>query len=127
LDFPEKKYCCFCCDSTPGCGIVKPDWLVRAGANFVGDEQLDVNGPYEKWEVKGNLENYYYNKKDAARTPRKLIEVPDDVMDFYNFKEGKIDDSHFLIPDYCLSKCGLNTFCASLRGEDSQLTQEATQ
>lgn len=93
----------------------------------MGDEQLDVNGPYEKWEVKGNLENYYYNKKDAARTPRKLIEVPDDVMDFYNFKEGKIDDSHFLIPDYCLSKCGLNTFCASLRGEDSQLTQEATQ
>lgn len=93
--------------------------MVTAGARYLGEEQLDTQGPYEKWAIKGGLENIYYNKKDSARTPRKLMEVPDDVMDFFNFKEEKVDESHFLIPSYCLTKCALGTFCAGLRGETS--------
>ena len=25
--FPSKSLCCFCCDSSHGCGILKPDWM----------------------------------------------------------------------------------------------------
>ena len=30
LDFPEKNYCCYCCDAAHGCGILKPDWMSDA-------------------------------------------------------------------------------------------------
>ena len=30
LVFPQKSQCCFCCDSSHGCGILKPDWLKNA-------------------------------------------------------------------------------------------------
>lgn len=36
LDFPQKNFCCYCCDSSHGCGIVKPDWLRTANATFKG-------------------------------------------------------------------------------------------
>ena len=36
LDFPTKKYCCYCCDSAHGCGIVKRDWLKTANATYMG-------------------------------------------------------------------------------------------
>lgn len=36
LDFPEKKYCCFCCDSAHGCGIVSPDWIAKSNATYQG-------------------------------------------------------------------------------------------
>jgi hypothetical protein len=34
LDFPDKKYCCFCCDSTHGCGIVAPDWIAKSNPTY---------------------------------------------------------------------------------------------
>ena len=49
LDFPSKKYCCFCCDSSHGCGIVKKDWLVTANATYKGTEKLSDNEAYMKW------------------------------------------------------------------------------
>jgi len=36
LDFPEKKFCCYCCNSTHGCGIVTRDWLKTANATYQG-------------------------------------------------------------------------------------------
>ena len=91
MDFPDKRYCCFCCDSTHGCGILLPDWLVKAGAVSQGTEQLDQKGPYQKWYIKGGQDNYYYNKNDSVNTPRKLFQVPDDDMDFTRYVVGKPD------------------------------------
>lgn len=34
IHFPNKKQCCFCCDSEHGCGILKQDWL--SDASFLG-------------------------------------------------------------------------------------------
>jgi hypothetical protein len=91
LDFPTKNYCCFCCDSTHGCGILLPDWLSKAGAVNQGTEQLDKNGPYQKWYIKGLQDNYFYNKNDSVNTPRRLFQVPEDDMNFSNFRIGKPD------------------------------------
>ncbi len=44
--FPKKEYCCYCCDSASGCGILKPTWL--EGAQYEG--VVDINGfQYQKW------------------------------------------------------------------------------
>jgi hypothetical protein len=117
LDFPKENYCCFCCDSAHGCGIVAADWLVKGGAKFNGTEQIDAAGPYLKWEIKGGQENYYYNKNDTLQTPRRLNQVPDDLMDFKNYKVGQVDSKVFELPSYCTAKCGTLTICAGLRGE----------
>ena len=34
LDYPEKDYCCYCCDAAHGCGVLKPDWM--AGGTYKG-------------------------------------------------------------------------------------------
>lgn len=49
LDFPAKKYCCFCCDSTHGCGIVAPDWIQKSNGTYRGTEKLDDGKTYMKW------------------------------------------------------------------------------
>lgn len=93
------------------------DWLAKGGAVYNGTEQLDSKGPYQKWYIKGLQDNYYYNKADGLSTPRKLSQLPEDIMDFTSYSIGKIDESKFQVPDYCTSKCGLTTVCAGLRGE----------
>lgn len=90
--------------------------MVKAGAVYQGTEQIDEKGPYAKWYIKGGQDNYYYNKQDSNNTPRRLNQVPEDLMDYTNFIVGKPDESKFILPEYCSSKCGLTTICAGLRG-----------
>jgi hypothetical protein len=78
---------------------------------------LDASGPYQKWEIKGLQENFYYNKNDTLQTPRRLYQVSDDLMDFKNYKVGPVDSKVFELPSYCTSKCGALTICATIRGE----------
>lgn len=50
LAFPQKRVCCFCCDSQHGCGILKSDWLKNA--DYMGDEKI-LDTVYEKWSQDG--------------------------------------------------------------------------
>lgn len=70
-----------------------------------------------KWEIKGLQDNLYYHHDDDAKTPRRLYQVSDDLMDFSNYKVGITDPSVFKVPDYCTNTCGLTTICAALRGD----------
>lgn len=72
---------------------------------------------YAKWEVKGLQTNLYYHAEDALKTPRRLYQVSDDLMDFNGYYVGLKDPSIFKLPGYCTDKCGLTTICAGLRGE----------
>ena len=120
LDFPNKNYCCFCCDSSHGCGIVASDWLVKANATYQGTENLDAGGPYMKWDIKGLQDNLYYHKNDTLNTPRRLNQLSDDLMDFTSYKVGITDPSVFNLPSYCTDKCGATTICAALRNDNLQ-------
>lgn len=80
-------------------------------------EKLEDGGSYMKWEVKGLQTNLYYNKNDTLNTPRRLNQLSDDLMDFYDYSVGIKDPSVFKLPSYCTEKCGLTTICAGLRGE----------
>ena len=75
---------------------------------YKGEEQIDRNGPYERWMFQGAQENDYYHKNGV---PRRISEIPNDYIDFQNFKEGPIDDKHFEVPEYCTSTCGALTWC----------------
>lgn len=51
-------------------------------ARYLGVEQLDSRGPYLKWDTRGGQSNLYYHLNDAQKTPRRLYQNPDDLMDF---------------------------------------------
>ena len=70
-----------------------------------------------KWDIKGVQDNLYYHYDDDQKTPRRLNQVSDDLMDFKNYKIGITDPSVFTVPSYCKDKCGVTTICAALRGE----------
>lgn len=84
---------------------------------YNGTEQLDAKGPYDKWEIKGGQDNFYWNKNDALKTPRRLLQVPEDDMNYTRIDVGPVDQSKFALPEYCNSQCGLTTICAFLRKE----------
>jgi hypothetical protein len=48
--FPSKSTCCFCCDSSHGCGILRPDWL--NGGEYLGEDKV-IDTIYDKWSKKG--------------------------------------------------------------------------
>jgi hypothetical protein len=58
--FPEKQQCCFCCDASHGCGIVKPDWF--KDGKYLGQEKI-VDIAYDKWVKPGNsLTNFRHSR-----------------------------------------------------------------
>ena len=59
----------------------------------------------------GDQDNYYYHKSDTLKTPRRLFQSPDDLMDFTDFSLGIKDENVFNIPPYCTDKCGRETIC----------------
>lgn len=121
LDFPAKRYCCFCCDSTHGCGIVEPDWIGKSNGTYQGTEKLEDGKTYLKWEIKGLQSNFYYHANDTNKTPRRLVQGSDDQMDFTDYYIGIKDPSVFRLPSYCTEKCGLTTICAGLRDAKKNL------
>lgn len=86
---------------------------------YLGIEKLEDGESYEKWNIKGLQDNFYYNTRDSKRIPRRLDQHPNDVMDFElnSYYEGIKDSSVFTLPSYCTATCGLTTICAQLRRE----------
>lgn len=55
--YPQRKQCCYCCDSQHGCGPLKKNWL--EGATYVGvDRIIDTN--YNKWSKDGDFGYNYF-------------------------------------------------------------------
>jgi hypothetical protein len=54
LSFPEKKFCCKCCQAKHGCGMPKGNWM-WSGQPYTKD---DVHGIHHKYVVQGNSKNY---------------------------------------------------------------------
>jgi hypothetical protein len=118
LVFPEKKYCCMCCDAAHGCGIVSPTWL--QDAKFEGTVNISGVSAY-KWSKNGLQPNYYYSSADARQVPIELDQIPTDYQAFHasTFDEGVIDPSVFTVPDYCHASCPWYSICTAIGGRSN--------
>ena len=112
--FPQKRVCCFCCDSAHGCGILKRDWL--KGAQYLGQEVL-VDTVYDKWEQDGVETNYWWATTDQKQIMRRLASSKRLVMDFlpHTYVEKKFEDSVFALPDYCNTTCPSSSLCGGFQ------------
>ena len=122
LDFPEKNYCCYCCDAAHGCGILKPDWA--ADAVYQG-EKVENGKSYNVWDKKGLQSNLYWEEKDSKRMYR-IDQQPDDVQTYdTNSYEYSFDNSIFNKPDRCKASftCPWVSVCTALRSQANQFLQ----
>lgn len=122
--FPQRKQCCFCCDSQHGCGILKRNWL--EGAEYQGiDRIIDTN--YNKWSKDGDFTyNHFWTTIDNNQIPRRLDEGGEHITDYlvHTFLNKTFDDSYFALPNYCNDTCPMTTICGKLRGEETLLKYE---
>ena len=121
LIYPVKRYCCYCCESAKGCGVLKQNWL--EGAEYLGTE--NVKGvTYDKWMKEGGQKNYWWATTDSNQIPRRLQEGDSKVDDYqvFSFINKTFEDSVFAIPDYCSDNCPLTSICGNFR--ETQLKYE---
>jgi len=109
--FPLIKLCCFCCDSSQGCGILRRDWLKVT--KFAGRDEL--SGQFFNKFVSTEDEIDYWATTDAKTIPRKLVEGGENFKDFIvnTYSEDNIPDNIFALPSYCDgTKCPAVLDCA---------------
>lgn len=92
--------------------------MAKSNTTYEGTESLDSQGPYMKWLIKGDSDNWYYHKNDTLQTPRRLKQGTHDVMDYTSYKVGITDPKVFDLPSYCTDKCGATTACSILRKDN---------
>jgi len=115
LYYPELNYCCACCTSADGCGLVTPNWLNNA--TYVGQTTLD-GVTVDEWSIKGLQQNLYY-ELPSSRTPVLIDMQPNDYI-YYNtstFQAKIVDPSVFNLPAGCSpkTKCSKLSVCGVAR------------
>ena len=126
LHFPDKNYCCMCCTSEKGCGVLKPNWM--EGANMVNEYENDEGKYIQVWRKDGSQTNLIHVYKDTGMI--WIIDMqPNDIMKFdaKTYKED-FDEDLLSLPQICNpnNKCGFFTTCSAIRGEktDIEVIQE---
>lgn len=110
--FPEKNFCCTCCTSEQGCGVVKSDWVLP-GIPLGASVSQGVNT--WKFNVKGN-QNNIYEESQVTGQPIRLSQEPlsDMLFEIQNYKKFIKDTSIFKIPSQygsCEKSCGFGSVC----------------
>lgn len=112
IHYPEKKYCCRCCSVAQGCGITKPDWMVKG--KFLGTKS-DAKGTYNSYGVRGNMDNLYEVYNSPLREPKTVSQLPrSEIMFDKESYDTKFDGQVFKLPEDsgdCEKECPFLTFC----------------
>ena len=106
LHFPEKNYCCYCCNSTSGCGVLLPNWM--NGAQYIDTEVHEGQQCY-KWLKMGNQKNYFYETVASVPVNRVTVSIYEEPSNFMDFgpRNSTLPSGILNLP----SICNLNTPC----------------
>lgn len=80
--YPAKNTCYYCCNSTNGCGVLKPTWM--SDATYVDTEVHDGVMTY-KWLKIGNQRNYLYETVNSVPLNRVTVSIVEEPSDTFNF------------------------------------------
>ena len=115
LYFPELNECCYCCNSTMGCGVLFPGWM--QDSTYI-DTEIHNGVQTYKWSREGLQENYIWETPGpipANRVTVGIYQVDDDDMNFdqrsNTYPPGSLD-----LPSICsLSNTCNWGFCQKFR------------
>lgn len=126
--FPEKNQCCFCCDSSHGCGIMRQDWF--KDGKYLGQQRI-VDTNYDQWVKPGIFiitsdisDAFYWVTADENQIPRRFSEDKNThIIDYltHTYVNKTIDASIFNLPSYCNSTCPSASVCGKFREQKSFL------
>lgn len=75
---------------------------------------------YSFVDIDGPVMDYYYARKDAKSTPRRIdaghARIEDFIMSSYS--EEEVPESVFALPSYCNSTCSPATKCGMFQGKN---------
>ncbi|OMJ67562.1 hypothetical protein SteCoe_35241 [Stentor coeruleus] len=115
LYYPDLNQCCYCCNSTMGCGVLLPNWMQNA--TYINTEVHEGILTY-KWEKTGGQQNYLYetvNNVPTSRVTVSIYEEPDNFMDFSHRNET-LPNGIMNLPSICNLQNTCNWgFCQNLR------------
>lgn len=113
--FPKKNFCCMCCTSEKGCGIVNPNWITQA--EYLG-KKTDAGVDFYEFNAKGVQDNIYDETIDT-QTPLRIYQKPLSDVKFHSstYKEEISDTSVFDLPNgvECEQSCGWSSICSLLK------------
>ena len=124
--YPQKRLCCYCCDTAHGCGVPERHFLNQT--TFVGYESLG-DASFYKWRYESTYvltlaaDAYYYETPDLDRIPRRFANSNHTMTDFVtkSFTTAPIPSSTFALPDYCNYICPLTTICGKLQNGEAKI------
>ncbi|OMJ73082.1 hypothetical protein SteCoe_28309 [Stentor coeruleus] len=115
LYYSQLNTCCYCCNSTMGCGVLLPNWMQNA--NYIDTEVHEGILTY-KWEKSGLQPNYFYETVNTVPVNRITVSIyqePNDFMDFSSRNET-LPSGILNLPSICTLKNTCNWgFCQQLR------------
>lgn len=103
--FPEKNFCCKCCNAANGCDVLKPEWVTNL--TFLEEDTFDGSEAF-KYTA---LPRVYYESK-VEGIPLSLTEGSSQ-LDFTEYKASISNPEVFNLPESCHESCGFNTACTN--------------
>ncbi|XP_063717745.1 uncharacterized protein LOC134844859 [Symsagittifera roscoffensis] len=126
LSYPDMNDCCYCCDSSEGCGLLKPDWL--SDATFQGTFFVHLNnGSYAntyKWKKDGNEANFYYETMESSPLNRTMVEIfqsPSEAALYDIPRLLTVDSEKLSLPPICSMNKTCSGVCALVRSNATPL------
>ena len=106
LHYPEKNYCCYCCNSSNGCGVLKPTWM--SDATYIDTEVHEGQQCY-KWSKVGIAQDYLYETVGSVPVNRVTVSLYDSPNDIFSYgpRNLTLPSNIFNVP----SICNVNTPC----------------
>ena len=115
LYYPVLQQCCYCCNSTAGCGVLTPSWL--QDAKYIDTEVHNGILSY-KWSKQGGQQNYIWETTGKVPLDRETVaifQVDDDDMNFER-RSNTFPAEALTLPSICsLSNTCNWGYCQQLR------------
>ena len=113
LHFPQLSYCCKCCGTQHGCGIVSPNWF--SGGKYSPKDNFIDGVAVDSFDVEGLQENLYAQTSDK-QIPKRIYQEPQSDMIFnQNTYSTNVDPNVFQLPSGCSDFCPGNSICTLVR------------
>ena len=129
LYYPAHTQCCYCCNSTSGCGILFPGWL--QDAQYVDTEVHDGVLTY-KWFKQGGQKNYIWETVAKAPLDRVTIAIDqlgdgnNDYLAYGERRDNTFPATVLSLPSIC-SLSNLCTWgaCQDIRNRSTKIEENA--
>lgn len=114
LYYPKNHYCCWCCDSTHGCGVLRPTWM-DVNETYIGT-QSHMGVQAYGWGVAGGREYWETAVPDPSQRVMVSIYEGTDLKDFKNDVKYTVPNGIFDLPIECdpRIRCPVNSICGQL-------------